>query len=108
MGCCTRCGGNERQKGGNNTWCRACIDEKSKQHRQKNRDRVSKIKLQSGCQDCGYDKHPSALDFDHVRGEKKLTIGASMFANWNRLKEEIAKCDVVCANCHRIRTHEGR
>lgn len=57
------------------------------------------------CTDCGYTFHPCAMDFDHVRGEKKLCVAS--FARRSALKaliEEIAKCDVVCANCHRIRT----
>ena len=47
------------------------------------------------------------MDFDHVDPEtKRFTIGRD---GWNKrtiidLREEIAKCEVVCANCHRIRT----
>ena len=62
------------------------------------------------CMDCGI-RFPSAcMDFDHVRDKKSFTIadlknsGISM----ERMREEIAKCDVVCSNCHRIRTHLRR
>jgi hypothetical protein len=48
------------------------------------------------------------MDFDHVRGEKKFKVAeAVQFAyglNFDQLRAEIAKCEVVCANCHRIRT----
>lgn len=68
---------------------------------------VAMLKLEAGCADCSYNKDPVALDFDHVRGEKvanirKLTQSASM----ERILEEIEKCEVVCSNCHRIRTVE--
>lgn len=48
------------------------------------------------------------MDFDH-REDKKFNIAQlSKIASVEKLKEEIAKCDVVCANCHRIRTHSSR
>lgn len=63
-------------------------------------------KLILGCADCGYRGHPTALEFDHLPGFKKLyqvsyMVGA---ASMPLLKAEIAKCEVVCANCHAIRT----
>lgn len=64
-----------------------------------------------GCKDCGYAEHPHALDFDHLPGtEKLLTIGSgdSTTAPWDKVLAEIEKCEVVCANCHRIRTYERR
>jgi len=46
------------------------------------------------------------MDFDHVRGEKVLSISAMVHKgfSWESILAEIAKCDVVCSNCHRIRT----
>ena len=64
---------------------------------------LSRYKLWMGCIDCGYKKHSSALDFDHVRGTKKKNVCASK--SIAQAKEEIRKCDIVCANCHRIRTY---
>jgi hypothetical protein len=61
------------------------------------------------CTDCG-DRHPYyCMDFDHLPGcEKKqnLTVLAWTPVSLDRLREEIAKCEVVCANCHRKRTFE--
>ena len=58
-----------------------------------------------GCVDCGYNKHPSALDWDHLPGSEKLfSIGQEKFRPIAQLEAEIAKCELVCANCHRIRT----
>ena len=59
----------------------------------------------SGCVDCGI-KDVRVLDFDHVRGHKLANIGA--LRNIARLEAEAAKCEVRCANCHRIRTIERR
>lgn len=75
-----------------------------KKHGLENRQRLSQIKLERGCVDCGYNLHPAALDFDHVRGVKLFGIGSKFQKSWKVLLEEIAKCDVRCSNCHRIRT----
>ncbi len=60
------------------------------------------------CLDCGGRFPPCAMDFDHVRGNKSWTIGQLFNAKESRVLEEISKCDLVCANCHRIRTHNRR
>ncbi len=58
-----------------------------------------------GCVDCGFDGHPAALDFDHMPGTEKLfNIGQEKFRSQAQMTAEIAKCELVCANCHRIRT----
>lgn len=59
------------------------------------------------CADCGGSFPPECMDFDHVRGEKSFGISASVggFA-LARVQEELAKCDLVCANCHRVRTRK--
>lgn len=71
---------------------------------------IHAYQLAKGCMDCGYNKHPAALEFDHRPGEKKLFNIGEQMGNRSRkvLWEEIAKCDVVCANCHNIRTAERR
>lgn len=56
------------------------------------------------CCDCGNQFHPSAMEFDHARGDKKFEL--SYYSHpLADLIEEVAKCDVVCACCHRVRTH---
>jgi hypothetical protein len=58
------------------------------------------------CADCGRRYPYYVMDFDHLR-DKKFQIGLLYRrGSWKLLKDEIAKCDVVCSNCHRIRTHE--
>jgi hypothetical protein len=49
------------------------------------------------------------MDYDHIYGpknHKREEVGslAARGASWDRILEEIKKCDLVCANCHRIRT----
>lgn len=60
------------------------------------------------CADCKVRYPAFVMDFDHVRGEKRAAIGTHGRFGLKALAEEIAKCDVVCANCHRIRTWTER
>jgi len=55
------------------------------------------------CADCGGVFPPECMDFDHVRGTKLFSIGWRMAGSHLTLQREIEKCDLVCANCHRIR-----
>lgn len=62
------------------------------------------------CADCGKQYPPCVMDFDHadsikVDGVAKMIHKAVPI---EKLVEEILKCDVVCANCHRIRTHKEK
>ena len=72
--------------------------------------RVRAMKLERGCADCGYNAHPAALDFDHLPGGGKRHGIADIQAHYPMatILAEIAKCEVVCANCHRIRTFNRR
>ena len=71
---------------------------------------VNEYKLAQGCADCGYAEHPAALDFDHLPGSVKSFNVAEKVGSysWERLWLEIEKCEVVCANCHRIRSVNRR
>lgn len=68
------------------------------------RRRLTALKLERGCMDCGYRAHSVALDFDHARGRKSILLSRCSERYWSVVEHEIAKCDVVCANCHRVRT----
>lgn len=64
---------------------------------------VSAIKAERGCRDCG-ESHPACLDFHHRnKTEKTVAVGSlvSRTTKMEKLLAEIAKCDVVCSNCHR-------
>lgn len=54
------------------------------------------------CCICGYDKCNSALEFHHKKAEEKnFTISSNTNVSFENAKEEIKKCILVCANCHR-------
>lgn len=77
--------------------------------RRKRREFINAIKLESGCIDCGYNTHPDVLEFDHrPEVEKLFEIGSQVSRSTDLILAEIAKCDVRCANCHRIKTAERR
>lgn len=78
-----------------------------KKHYDKNRAWLDSLKAMP-CEDCGGEFPPECMDFDHVRGRKKFGIATSINGGRDRLAREIAKCDVVCSNCHRIRTRRRR
>lgn len=61
------------------------------------------------CLDCGIKYPPYVMQFDHL-GDKKFNIGSATAHNPkpDKLRAEIAKCEVVCANCHAIRTYNRR
>lgn len=74
-----------------------------------NKIKVDQIKVESGCADCGYNSHPEAMDLDHLpQFEKHKAVSSMMTKAWTRIEAEIAKCEVVCANCHRVRTANRR
>jgi hypothetical protein len=68
---------------------------------------VVAYKLEKGCADCGYRAHHAALDFDHTKG-KTQNIGNMRSIPAIIAEIEKHKCEVVCANCHRIRTVNRR
>lgn len=64
---------------------------------------------QVGCTDCGYNAHYAALEFDHLPGTVKVkNVMAMCWNSWSAIWAEVAKCEVVCSNCHSVRTHERR
>jgi hypothetical protein len=74
---------------------------------QEHREVIAKAK-DVPCMDCKNRFSSVCMDFDHVRGKKSFTIAGVMHYKLERLVAEIAKCDVVCANCHRLRTASRR
>lgn len=61
------------------------------------------------CVDCKQSYPYYVMDLDHIKGTKKflLSIAASNHRSLKSVIEEIAKCEAVCANCHRIRTFKN-
>jgi hypothetical protein len=108
------------------SFCRPCRSEYGKEHYASNRQRyIAKARSQKQrlmlertrylirffeahpCVDCG-EEDPIVLEFDHVR-DKSFAIGPGLAArSWQSILNEMEKCEVVCANCHRRRTAHRR
>ena len=71
---------------------------------------VNRYKTYVGCKDCGYKEHAVALQLDHVRGVKTMAVSSMVTraTSLKRIKEEMRKCEVRCANCHAIVTQKRR
>ncbi len=80
-----------------------------KQVQERNRKYIKKYLSKHPCVDCREDDI-IVLDFDHVRGTKKKSVStlARNCASIRTLQEEISKCDIRCANCHRRKNYNER
>jgi hypothetical protein len=105
--------------------CKSCVNGRTLKHYHANREyyaetrRRHRYRIQEmireakskPCADCGQAFPYFVMDFDHRPGEVKVFV-ISQFTKSHKsqkaVKAEIAKCDVVCANCHRIRTHKRK
>lgn len=70
--------------------------------RKRIKEAIYAFKIAKGCRICGYNRCASALGFHHRDGDKKFSISRAVARGWGeaRIYDEIAKCDVLCANCH--------
>ena len=113
----------KRKKNGRTSRCKICMNKEHKEYYKTHteyeakrgarryaemRDWSDSLK-DAPCIDCG-NKYPAVcMDWDHVIGEKVLNLSALVRKNnKKRVLEEITKCELVCANCHRIRTSERK
>lgn len=117
---------NSKGKNKIQSYCKPCAREYARENYHKNREAnadkqrlskkarmdairvdVRKLKEDTPCLDCGVRYPYYCMDFDHVNG-KKVTHISEMIRNaaarW-KIFSEITKCEIVCANCHRKRTH---
>jgi hypothetical protein len=109
---------------GHQPWCKACKKEYAAAHYVRNRERrvayhrrqrqeaaAWYLSLKAGrpCTDCGGVFHPAAMQWDHPPDVEKVADVARLYGGSRaRVLEEIAKCELVCANCHAVRTYERR
>lgn len=73
-----------------------------KEHRRKIKEEL--VTYKGGkCEKCGYDKCIAALDFHHINPEEKdfSISNSNIYKNIEALKQEVDKCILLCANCHR-------
>ena len=132
---CGRCGETKpleefawrrQARGQRHNYCRPCHSEYHREHYLANKQRyidnaakrrrkmveervryLVEFLRKHPCADCG-ERDVLVLEFDHRR-DKLFEIGKGLHdRSWQSILDEIAKCDVVCANCHRRRTARRR
>lgn len=111
---------NKTRKDGKMSSCKDCMKEYKQVHynqnsskvyesvrlrRQKIKDLVWEYKSTHSCVDCSL-IDPVVMEFDHL-SDKESDVSKMVIRglSWERIQKEIAKCEMVCANCHRRRTH---
>lgn len=83
------------------SYCKECIKESNKVNRKNVKLQAIKY-LGGSCSKCGYNKCSAALDFHHLDPNKKDKDYSNFKGNFSeKLKEELDKCVLLCANCHR-------
>ncbi|CAB4140167.1 hypothetical protein UFOVP395_1, partial [uncultured Caudovirales phage] len=81
-------------------------DSKRQKH---NTTLIQRWKCMKGCAQCGYKSHFAALCLDHIDPNnkdrnRKGSRAVNMKWGKERLKAELAKCQVLCTNCHQVRS----
>ena len=110
---------NGSKRDGFSDTCKVCHREYNKLHYEKRKsyyvakakkskdnlvDSIRKLK-DIPCTDCKQNYPWYVMDFDHLR-DKTFNIGHAFSRSKEKILEEIAKCEVVCSNCHRARTYK--
>jgi 5-methylcytosine-specific restriction endonuclease McrA len=114
---------NRSRKDGRADACKACFKTVSRKHyennkgaylernnrtRKKNREMVKQLKSRP-CMDCGNTFPTYVMEFDHRDPvSKDFSIGRGNFSWLKKMLSEIEKCDIVCSNCHKVRTFTRR
>lgn len=92
-----------KAKGTRRAECKECHSSYMKQKYQEKKNEIQTLKSQLCCAKCG-DSRGYVLDFHHINPEEKENTIARMTSNnyeLNKVYDEIKKCIVLCANCHR-------
>jgi len=102
-----------RRGNGRASYCRGCLRvyQRGRPRLQTAKRLVQTLKDGKPCADCGNIFPHYVLDYDHRQGTQKkanLAVLTKRGAKTEVLLAEIAKCDLVCANCHRRRTWARR
>ena len=120
---CSICKKNPIRSGKRTSYCVECNREYGKKNYQENKERYFKqakkrdqqldeliLKYKNKpCTDCGVSYPPYIMDFDHLDGNTKeygICYMRRRRMAFDKIEAEIAKCEVVCANCHRERTNQ--
>lgn len=97
---CNYCGASFSPGHGRQVYC--CRDCKERAKTDRVGEWLREYKLARGCADCGFCAHSWALEFHHLSGRDKL-YNTNELTSFEKAQEEIERCVVLCANCHRIR-----
>lgn len=99
--------------GKRHSYCKKCLREYNKNLQRP--DKFSKserliilLKDNKTCADCGVQYRYWVMDFDHISDDKFDSINKLRNKNTETVVHEINKCELVCANCHKIRTHRKK
>ena len=114
---------NSSKKDGVSSQCKMCHKQLRRNHYLKNKEKIlsqvsllkvehrnwmTSLKINQPCVDCG-NKYPHyVMDFDHIDDNKEFSISWAVMNGLSkkRILEEMSKCELVCSNCHRERTHQ--
>ena len=109
---CTKCGKElpieefnwrDKAKGTRRSECKYCHTNYMKNKYQEKKQAIQELKSECSCAKCG-DKRGYLLDYHHLNPKEKETTVARMTSNYyslEKIQQEINKCIVLCANCHR-------
>jgi hypothetical protein len=104
--------------------CKLCRKADDKDRYEKDPQRHAKVRRQrdaeilvwatalkegAPCVDCGGSFHPAAMQWDHIGTDKRINISDAVHKGWSRARilTEIAKCELVCSNCHAVEGNSG-
>lgn len=97
----------KRWKDGRYPYCKKCDLDKRDSKRHQTKLKVLDYLKTHPCIDCG-NSNPVVLEFDHREKKRSRKHAISTMLNdrasWSKIEQEIANCDIRCANCHRIKT----
>jgi hypothetical protein len=127
---CRRCGRltrlsdfHRRGSKGTQAWCKTCRQEydhayhlrtqalrleQKRRRRQELNEWYRQLKSAKPCADCGGSFHHAAMQWDHLPGTEKVAEVSTLFrrGRMKAFRRELAKCELVCANCHAVRSFE--
>jgi len=119
---CSRCTKTKTESEFNKgqSWCRICVKvydkeryesdkgKRASQNKSRRKDlREWSNKIKSGpCTDCDNTYPPIVMHWDHIENDKEFNVGNMVARGFGieKISKEISKCELVCANCHAIRT----
>jgi len=99
--------------------CKSCRKVRVAAYQKKNKETIKNYKnkynsdytkwarsfKEGPCTDCKEQFHPAAMQWDHLPGKEKV-IDLARVMTKKQFLEEVKKCELVCANCHSVRTYK--